>query len=75
MDDILDVISTAETLGKPVGTDEENSKATYVSLMGIDQARRIARARTGQAVEALSVLEMRRNPLRRLAKNLLTRQK
>ena len=75
VDDILDVISTAEALGKPVGTDEENSKATYVSLMGIDQARRMARTRTDQAVEALSVFGDEAESLRRLAKNLLIRQK
>ena len=36
-DDILDVVSTTETLGKPVGSDEENRKTTYVTLEGIEK--------------------------------------
>ena len=39
-DDILDVISTTEELGKPVGSDEENSKLTYVSLYGLENAEK-----------------------------------
>ena len=38
-DDILDVTSTEEQLGKPVLSDEKNHKTTYVTLKGIDQAR------------------------------------
>lgn len=38
-DDILDVTSDTETLGKPVGSDIENHKSTYVSLLGIEKAR------------------------------------
>lgn len=74
VDDILDVISTSEALGKPAGSDEENCKATYVSLMGLDQARWMARSRTDQAVEALSVFGKEADSLRLLAENLLTRQ-
>ena len=38
-DDILDVKSTTEELGKPVGSDEDNNKLTYVSLYGLDKAQ------------------------------------
>ena len=38
-DDILDVTSTEEQLGKPVLSDEKNHKTTYVTLAGLDQAR------------------------------------
>lgn len=38
-DDILDVTSDTETLGKPVGSDIENNKSTYVSLLGLDKAQ------------------------------------
>ena len=38
-DDILDVISTTEELGKPVHSDEKNNKTTYVTLFGIEQAK------------------------------------
>ncbi len=38
-DDILDVTSTQEVIGKPVGSDERNNKLTFVSLYGLDKAR------------------------------------
>ena len=38
-DDILDVTSTREVLGKPVGSDEKNEKTTYVTLKGLETAR------------------------------------
>jgi geranylgeranyl diphosphate synthase type II len=38
-DDILDVIGDEKELGKPVGSDEKNQKTTYVSLVGIEQAK------------------------------------
>jgi geranylgeranyl diphosphate synthase type II len=37
-DDILDVTSSTEVLGKPVGSDEKNEKSTYVTLEGLEQA-------------------------------------
>ena len=42
IDDILDVTSTTEELGKPVHSDEKNQKTTYVTLFGVEEARRIA---------------------------------
>ncbi len=38
-DDILDITSTQEELGKPIGSDEKNNKSTYVSLYGMDNAK------------------------------------
>ena len=38
-DDILDVTSTLEVLGKPIGSDEKNHKATYVSFEGLEKAK------------------------------------
>lgn len=52
-DDILDVISSDEELGKPVGSDRENSKSTYVSLLGIPQCAKLVNTLTERAVEAL----------------------
>ncbi len=40
MDDILDVTGDEESLGKPVGSDEKNGKTTYVSLVGLEKARK-----------------------------------
>ncbi|MBE6807147.1 MAG: polyprenyl synthetase family protein [Ruminococcaceae bacterium] len=73
VDDILDVTATAETLGKPVGSDSENEKNTYVSLLGMEPARALAKQRTDQALEALSVFGEEAASLRQLAQALLTR--
>ena len=40
VDDVLDVTSTAEQLGKPIGSDSENGKTTFVTLFGADGAMR-----------------------------------
>ncbi|MCH5584203.1 polyprenyl synthetase family protein [Shimazuella sp. AN120528] len=39
-DDILDVVGDQEIIGKPVGSDEHNKKATYPSLLGLDESRK-----------------------------------
>lgn len=53
IDDILDVTSTTEELGKPVGSDEAENKTTFVTLYGVDKAREIADNITAQAMEFL----------------------
>ena len=75
IDDILDVTSTAEQLGKPVGSDADNGKSTYVSLLGIERTRQLAAERTAQAVAALAVFGDGAQGLRDLAQALLTRKK
>ena len=54
VDDILDVESTTEELGKPVGSDEENRKSTYVSIYGLGRSKEIARQLTDEAEKALT---------------------
>ena len=73
VDDILDVTADTAKLGKPVGSDAENEKVTYVSLLGLEEARRLAAQRTTEAVEALSVFGEEADSLRQLALALLTR--
>ena len=73
IDDILDVTADAAKLGKPVGADAENEKVTYVSLLGLDAARRLAEQRTAEAVEALAVFGADADSLRQLAEALLHR--
>lgn len=75
VDDLLDVSSTADQLGKPVGSDSENEKATYVSLLGVDRAARLAAERTDRAVAALSVFGDEASELRALSLALLDRKK
>ena len=73
VDDILDVTATAQELGKPVGSDSENDKNTYVSLLGLEAARRLAAQRTADAVAALDVFGEDGASLHQLAEALLTR--
>ncbi|MBE6778967.1 MAG: polyprenyl synthetase family protein [Ruminococcaceae bacterium] len=73
IDDILDVTATAEQLGKPVGSDAVNQKVTYVSLLGLEEARRLAADRTAQAIKALTVFGEEADSLRHLAQALLDR--
>ena len=49
-DDILDVTSTLEELGKPIHSDEKNQKTTYVTLFGIEKSREIAARLSAEAV-------------------------
>ena len=75
IDDILDVTSTTDELGKPVGSDKENDKSTYVSLLGIDRCRKLADELTAQAIDALSAFEGDAAPLADFALALARRKK
>ena len=74
VDDILDVTSTVEELGKPIGSDAEQNKVTSVTLLGLDGATKLAEKYTDGAEKALSAFE---NPefLYRLTDLLLKRKK
>ncbi|MBR5513834.1 MAG: polyprenyl synthetase family protein [Ruminococcus sp.] len=56
IDDILDVTSTTEELGKPVGSDEKCNKKTYVSLFGMEKAKEAADRATSEALEWLDAI-------------------
>lgn len=56
-DDILDVTSTLETLGKPIGSDAKNNKTTYVTLRGIEEAMQEQKDMSNHAIELLKSLE------------------
>lgn len=51
LDDILDVTSTMEELGKPIHSDEKNQKTTYVTLYGIEKSREIAAKLSEEAMD------------------------
>ena len=72
-DDILDVEGETELIGKPAGSDEKNAKATYPSIYGLEQSYRMAEESVAQAVDALRVFPERAEPLRQIARYLLTR--
>ena len=52
-DDVLDVISTTEELGKPVGSDDENEKSTFVTLFGVDKCLELVEEKTQAAIAAV----------------------
>ena len=56
-DDILDVTSTLETLGKPIGSDEKNQKTTYVTLQGLEKASCEQKKLSNHAIELLESLQ------------------
>ena len=57
IDDILDVTSTAEELGKPIGSDAEENKTTFVTLYGVEKAQEIADSVTKEAMEYLEAFD------------------
>ncbi|MBR2869561.1 MAG: polyprenyl synthetase family protein [Clostridia bacterium] len=73
VDDILDVTSSTEILGKPVGSDGENNKSTYVSLLGLKESKALANKLTERAKEALSVFGDEKEFLIMLADRLADR--
>lgn len=75
VDDILDVTSDEATLGKPIGSDAENCKNTYVSLLGLDEAQRIAAELTDKAIDALVIFGDEAEFLISLSEKLLSRNK
>lgn len=54
VDDVLDVVGDEATLGKPVGSDIEQGKSTYPSLIGLEESKELARKYIDEAVELLS---------------------
>ena len=73
-DDILDVKSNAETLGKPIGSDERNGKKTVLKFMTLEEAEAEEKRLTDEAIEAISGYKNNEN-LIALAKWLITRTK
>ena len=65
-DDILDVVSTSEQLGKTVGKDAQAGKATYPGLLGMDEARRMQQHYLALSLDALAPYGEKAGPLRQL---------
>ncbi len=74
-DDILDVTSTSEELGKPVFSDEKNNKTTYVTLRTVDAAKEEVKRLSDEAVEILQELGVSNPFLNELITYLITRRK
>lgn len=74
-DDILDVTSTTEILGKPVLSDEKNQKTTYVSLCGIEKSKEDVEKYSNEAMEMLDGFHKNNEFLRQLIIKLINREK
>lgn len=74
-DDILDVTSTEEELGKPVHSDEKNNKVTYVSLFGIQEASEQVKRLSEEAVSLIRGLHQKNEFLCTLIQELVSRRK
>lgn len=74
IDDVLDVIGDEAKLGKPVGSDKESGKSTYVSLLGLEKSRQYADDLTEKAINALDIFNNEGEFLKELAFSLIKRQ-
>lgn len=74
-DDILDVTSTSEVLGKPVLSDEKNEKTTYVTLYGVEGAAEYVKKYTDEAMNILAELGEENEFLNELIISLINREK
>ncbi len=73
IDDILDITSTAEVLGKPINSDLENDKTTFVTLLGLEKAKEFATGLTNEALDILNSLNKDTKRLCSLTNMLLQR--
>ncbi len=73
-DDILDVTSTFEELGKPIGSDEKNSKTTYLSLTGMEHSKAEVKRLSDEAVGILQSMNNRNEFLEELILSLISRR-
>ena len=74
-DDILDVTSTLEVLGKPIHSDDKNNKTTYVTLEVLEKAKEDVERISERALETLKALKYRNEFLEELIRMLITREK
>jgi len=73
IDDILDVTSDSQTLGKTAGKDERDNKLTYPAVIGVDKSRKIAHALEEQIMDTLQQDNVSDSPLGRLVQQCIHR--
>ncbi len=73
-DDILDITGTKEEIGKDVGSDIEKGKKTYPAMFGLEESRSRAKELQASAIEALSVFGDKAEPLREIARYIVSRK-
>ncbi len=74
-DDILDITSTTEVLGKPINSDEKNNKTTVATLEGLEKAKEEVARISNRAIQTLDELEEKNEFLRELILVLIHREK
>jgi len=72
-DDVLEILSTEETLGKRQNSDLEKGKPTYPSILGLDESIRTYNDLYKEAIEEISGLSINAEPLRKLTEKLMQR--
>jgi len=73
-DDILDITCSTEQMGKTVGKDQKMKKATYPSLVGLDEASRIQQELYKKSIDSISSFDKNAKPLREIAKLIIERK-
>jgi len=73
-DDILDIEGTTEEIGKDAGSDEARGKATYPAVIGIRESRKRAAELLDIALEAIAAFDAQADPLREIARYVLSRK-
>ncbi len=74
-DDILDLTSTTEVLGKPVHSDEKNEKTTYVTIHGLEESENTVERLLSEAIDQMHTLTGENKFLEKLIRYLITREK
>ena len=74
VDDILDVTGDEKELGKPIGSDADSNKSTYVTILGIDKSKEYAETLTQKAISGLDIFGDEADFLRNLALSLISRK-
>jgi len=73
-DDILDITSSTEQLGKTVGKDQKMKKVTYPSLMGLDETAKMQQKLYKKSIDSISSFDDKAKPLREIAKLIIERK-
>lgn len=74
-DDVLDVTSSMEVLGKPIGSDEKNNKVTYVTLVGLEKAQQEVERLSNEALDLVEQLPVQSEFLKETILYLIHREK
>ncbi|MBR3811812.1 MAG: polyprenyl synthetase family protein [Agathobacter sp.] len=74
-DDILDVTSSIEVLGKPIGSDEKNKKVTYVALVGLEKAKKEVERLSKEALDLFNQISVKNEFLKEMILYMIHREK